>query len=111
MLPQEVGRQRRNVLAPIAQRRQTDLDRVQPEKKILPKPARAHLFAEDRVRGGDDAHVDVTGSRRADTLEIAGLQHAQELWLEVERNVGNLVEKQRAAVGELEAADTIALRV
>ena len=40
----------------------------------------------------------------ADALELALLQHAQELRLQVERHVADLVEEERAAVGQLEAA-------
>ena len=41
----------------------------------------------------------------ADALELALLQHAQKLALELERDFADLVEEQRAAVGEFEAAD------
>jgi hypothetical protein len=44
------------------------------------------------------------GSRAADALELALLQHAQQLGLQVERHLADLVEEQRAAVGELERA-------
>ena len=40
---------------------------------------------------------------RADPLELAFLQHAQELDLDVRRQVADLVEEDRAAVGQLEA--------
>src|SRR5258706_3535506 len=43
VLPQEVRGQRRNVLTALAQRRQLDLDRVQPEEQVLPEAARGHL--------------------------------------------------------------------
>jgi len=56
-------------------------------------------------------HVDVARPRRSDALEIAGLEHPQQLRLQVHRDVGDLVEKQGAAVGELEAADAVGLRV
>ena len=39
----------------------------------------------------------------AEPLELAGLQHAQELRLAGRRQVADLVEEQRAAVGGLEA--------
>ena len=39
----------------------------------------------------------------ADALELALLQHAQQLRLRLERQLADLVEEQRAAVGELEA--------
>jgi len=41
VLAQEVGGQRRNVLAAFAQRRQLDLDGVQPEQQILAEPSPA----------------------------------------------------------------------
>ena len=40
----------------------------------------------------------------ADPLELALLQHAQQLGLERRRDLADLVEEQRAAVGQLEAA-------
>ena len=40
----------------------------------------------------------------ADALELAVLDHAQELGLQLERQLADLVEEERAAVGELEAA-------
>src|SRR5262249_51843858 len=45
MLPQEMYRERGNVLAAITQRRQLDLDRVQAEEQILPEPAAADFLA------------------------------------------------------------------
>ena len=42
--------------------------------------------------------------RASHALELALLQHAQELGLEVEGHLADLVEKDRAAVGQLEAA-------
>ena len=41
-------------------------------------------------------------------LELALLEHAEELRLELERQLANLVEEQRAAVGQLEAPVAIA---
>ena len=56
------------------------------------------------MRGGDDPHVDLARLRRPDALELAFLQHAQQLGLHVGGQVADLVEEQRAAVGQLEAA-------
>ena len=90
----------------------TRLDRkhVEPEIQVLAKPAALHLLLEVAVGGGDHAHVDGAGALLADALEIALLQHAQQLALQLQRNFADLVEKQRAAVGELEAADAVAHR-
>ena len=43
----------------------------------------------------------------ADALERALLQHAQQLGLQLERDLGDLVEEQRALAGELEPAGAI----
>ena len=48
VLAQEVLREQRQVLAPIAQRRQPDLDGVQPEQQVLAEPAGGHFLGEVR---------------------------------------------------------------
>ncbi len=50
-------------------------------------------------------------ARRPDALEVAGLEHAQQLGLQVQRHVGDFVEEQRAAVRELEPPDAVGLGV
>ena len=45
-----------------------------------------------------------------EAFELAGLQHAQQLRLAGEREVADLVEEQRAAVGRFEAAGARAWR-
>ncbi len=47
VLPQEMRRQRRDVFAPIAKRRQLDFDGVQTEQQILTETSGADFFAED----------------------------------------------------------------
>ena len=46
----------------------------------------------------------------ADPLELTLLQHAQQLALQFERDFADLVQKQRAAIGEFEAAEPVAQR-
>ena len=57
------------------------------------------------MRGGDDARVDFGGPRAAQPLDLLLLQHAQELDLDVGRQVANLVQEDRRSVGQLEAPD------
>ena len=45
--------------------------------------------------------------RAAQALELLLLQDAQQLGLQRRRDVADLVEEQRAAVGQLEAADLL----
>ena len=54
---------------------------------------------------GDDAHVAADGAVAADPLETSLLQHPQQLHLHLQRHVADLVQEQRAALGELEAAE------
>ena len=49
-------------------------------------------------------HIDLDGTAAADTFQLAFLQHAQQLGLEGRRDLADLVEEQRAAVGRLETA-------
>src|SRR5207247_10490430 len=109
VLPEKVRGKRRDVLAAVAERWQLYFDRVEPEEEILTEPARGDLLAKIGIGRGHDPHVDVAGARRADAFEVAGLEHAQQLRLQVDRDVGDFVEKQRAAVRELEPAPTIRL--
>ena len=111
VLPQEVRGQQRNVFAAIAQRRQADLDGVQAEEQILAEAALGDFGVEVGIGRGEDADVHAARLRGADALELAGLERAQQLGLQVLRDVGDLVEEQRAAVGHFEAADAVALGV
>ena len=56
------------------------------------------------MRGGDDAHIAFVLQRAAHALENAFLQHAQQLHLHRQAHVADLVEEQRAALGQLEPA-------
>ena len=61
--------------------------------------------------GGKDAHVHTVCLRRTDALHFAGLEHTQQLGLEIERDIRNLVEKKRAPSGHLETAHAVHLGI
>src|SRR5207237_646777 len=61
-------------------------------------------------RRGDDAHVNLNLARRADAVERVGLNRAQELRLELRRELRYLVQKDRAVVGQLPQAQLAPLR-
>jgi hypothetical protein len=111
VLGEEVRGELRDIVAPLAQRRQADLDRVDAEQQVLTEPSRGDLSGDVGVGGGQDAHVDLARLGRADALQLARLQHAQQLRLLRLGEVGDLVEEQRATVGDLEAADAVGLGV
>jgi hypothetical protein len=61
VLAEEVLREERQVLAAIAQRRQADFYRVQPEEQILAEASARDLLVERGVGRRDDADVDAPG--------------------------------------------------
>ena len=111
VLVQEVGGQQRDILAPVAQRRQAQFDGVQAEEQILAEAAFGHLRRQVGIGGREDAHVHAARLGRADALEFAGLERAQQLRLQPLRNVGDFVQEERAAVGHFEAAHAVHLGV
>src|SRR5690606_6766225 len=104
---EEVRGQPRDVLGPLTQRREMDLDRVQPVEQVLAEPALVDLATDVDVRRTDHTHIDTLRPRRTDALELAGLEHAQQLRLLAGRHVPDLVQEERAPVRELEIADTV----
>src|SRR6476660_6615258 len=56
------------------------------------------------MRGSHQAHIDLDRLATAEPFELLFLQHAQQLRLELQRNVSHLVQKQRALVRHLETA-------
>ena len=96
--------EQRNVVAAFAQRRQLHRDHVQPVEEILAKRSVGDHPREIRVRGGDDADVDLDRVRVADALELALLQHAQQLRLQRRAHRPDFVEEERALVRLLEPA-------
>ena len=103
----EVRGEQGNVLAPLAQRRNAKWKDGEAVIEIGAEPALAHFVLEVAIGRGDDAHVDAVNTVAADTLNLPVLQGAQQLWLQFERQLADLVEEQRAAVGDLELAGAI----
>ena len=99
VLREERLRDDEHVVAALAQRRQVDVDDVEAVVEVLAEAARADLLLEDAVGRGDDADVDLLGLAVADAEDDALLQRAQELHLQVERQLADLVEEERALVG------------
>ena len=103
-LAQEGHGEQGDVVAPLAQGRHVDVDDVEPVVEVLAEGSLADLLLEVAVGRGDDAHVDLDRLLAADALELALLEHAQDLDLHVLVDLADLVEEEGALVGELEAA-------
>ena len=81
--------------------RNLDGEDGQPVVEVRPEPTFAQVLLQVAVRGGDDPDVDLARRRRAETLDLAVLDDAEELCLEGRVEVADLVEEERPAVGEL----------
>src|SRR2546428_1902320 len=107
VLAQEVRGKRENVLAALAERRQVNLDGVETKEQVLAKAPGLHFRGKVGVGGGYDPHVRPARLGGAHALELARLEHPQELGLQVGRDIRDLVQEKRPAVGELEAAHAV----
>ena len=101
---QEVLGQRLDVLRPLAQRRQVDLEDVEAEEQVVAEAALGDAARQVLVRGRQDADVERLRLVAADRQHLVVLQHAQQLDLHRQRDVGQLVEEDGAAVGQGEQA-------
>ena len=97
-------REERDVFAPLAERRDTQRKDLEAIVEVLAEVALGDVFLEVPVGRGDDPHVHPPLLGGAERANLAFLQHAQELRLEREGHLRHFVEKERAAVGNLEEA-------
>src|SRR6056297_2249082 len=104
-----VNSQRENVGLALPQGRDRYREYAQPVIKVLPESTRFNLGAEVPVGGGNNANIDRDGPVVTDRFELVLLKHAQQLALKRQRNLADLVQEQRAAVGELHAPDPVAM--
>ena len=96
--------ERQDVVPALAQRRHVQLDDLEPVVEILPEGAAGDPVGEVAVGGGHDAHVDLPALVLADAPDLPLLERPQELDLHARRDLADLVQQQRPAVGRLEQA-------
>ena len=106
---EEVLHQQRNVLLPLAQGRNRDVNDVEPVIQVLPERPGSNLLQEVTVGRGHEPDV----HRRMpligpDALNFAGLQEPQEQGLHAQAHLADLVHEQRSAVGQLQHARPVA---
>lgn len=107
VLQKEAGEQL-DVFRPLAKGRQPHHHHVQAKVEVLAKRASLDLASELAVRGRDDAHVDLARDVLADTFDLAALEDTQHARLQIQRELADLVDEDRAPVCGLEGA--LALR-
>ena len=107
---QEVPGQERDVGNPLAQRRQLDVDHVDPVEEVLAESTLGDQLGQVIVGGQDHPGVDGEGLVAADLLELEVLEDAEQLDLHRGTGGADLVQENRAAVGLLELAHLLADR-
>jgi hypothetical protein len=93
-----------------AQRRQEDVEDLQPIEQILAEGAVFHRFDDIAIAGGDDANVGALEPRAAQPLILALLQETEQLDLSRQAHFRDLIEEQHAAGGQLDASGLGLLR-
>ena len=81
---------------------QMDAHDVDAVVQVVAEPPLGDVGLEVARRRGDDAHVHRARRVVADAAHLALLQRAQQLHLQRQRQLADLVEEERAAVGLLE---------
>src|SRR5690348_15025952 len=99
---EEVAHQNRNVFGALSQPWDLNFERTQPVEKILAEAPGENFTAKVPVCRSDDAHVHFFYFRRADALNFAVLNQAQELGLHLRRRFADFVEENAAAIGVFE---------
>ena len=88
-----------------------DRRRAHAEVEIVAKRSRFDHRAQVAIRRRDQPQINLVAMRRADRLNLVRLDRAQQLGLELERQLADLVQEQRAAVGRAEIALRFVARV
>src|SRR5215472_5185517 len=99
---QEMIHQQSNVAVAFAKRRNEDGHDVDAKVKIFAKVAFANGVFEVLVRCGDEAEIDFARGAAAEALHRTFLKDTQEFALQAGIESGDLVEKERAGVGQLD---------
>ena len=94
--------ERGDVGAAFAEGRQVDREDAEPVVKVLPEGAAGDRLAEIALRGGQHTDVGFERFRTTHPLELPVLQEPEELGLEVLRQLADLGQQERAAIGEFE---------
>ena len=89
----------RNVFPAFLQRRHVDREHVEAVEQVFAERTGFHLARQVTVGRGDDAHVHLGRAARTHSVHFAFLQGTEQFHLCVQRQLADLIEEQRAAIG------------
>ena len=82
--------------------RQVDGNDTEAVEEVFPEGAAFNGFGQVPVGGGDDADVQLDALLAAHLHELPLLDHPQQLGLDIEAEIGDLVEEEGAMIGQFE---------
>src|SRR5258706_199394 len=100
-------RQRQNVFAAFAQGGDIQFDDIQSIEEVFAKAPRFNFFFEVAIARGQNARVGLNLGVRADPLKSSILRDTQKLGLQLARHLPDLIEKNRAVLRDLKAANAL----
>src|SRR5437667_10850290 len=80
---------------------------IQAVKQIFANFLLLNHLPQIAIGGCDQACIGSQGARASQAFELPFLEHAQQLGLKLERDVADLIQKYRSAIGQLKAADAL----
>src|SRR6266850_1981154 len=90
----------------LAQGGDSEREDVEPEEEVRAEPAGGYRLLQIAIGRGNDANVHGLRAAAAHGLELALLEHPEQLDLRLWRKLAHLVQEDRAAICQLETADT-----
>src|ERR1700682_3496367 len=95
-----------NIFRAITQRWKFNWEHAKPIEEVGAEFTFVDHLSEIPVCGADHAHIGVNRGSTAQTLELSFLHDAKKLWLQLQRKVADLVQKQGTPVGPLKPSNT-----
>src|SRR6266404_821825 len=103
----EIAHQKGNVFRTFAQGWDADGEYVEPIVQIAAEFPVFDHFSQVAVGSSYQAHVNLLGPSASQAFKLPSLQSAEQLGLDLDGNISNLVEKQRALIGELKPSNLL----
>src|SRR5665213_465575 len=101
-LTQKMASENLHIAKSIPQWRQIQSHHAQSVKQILAKRPAVHSVSKRYVRAGNDSRSDWKLRGTTNAAESALLQHAEQFWLQLERQLTDLVQEDRSATRDFE---------
>src|SRR4029453_5420973 len=94
-----------DVLLALAQRGDAERRDRYPIEQVLAKTTGNHVRPEIPVGRCDQLELNGARLARPKRIQLSAFENAQEVWLQLQRHLANLIEKQRPAAGRLDFPD------